>query len=232
MLATSPMVTCLQLSPVILHAFEVLIPNDSSGSAIRTFLTFSEVCMLVLMCALSLVFSLEYLLHLYFPWVSKIHLSLHFLHIRCWQKASADYLDSYVWVIVVFTSDTQGKSSSLKFKRVTSVNTGMDNFSWLCWSRRELLRGFLSVRKLVLNKQFIAFCVSETYLPLNYNCLWRGRRYSNLLSMRTLPRSQDLSPEYVLCYCGIIWKRENQNIDSITNLLHPISLALYGYGVS
>ena len=220
----------------MLHAFEVLIPNDSPGSAIRTILTFSGACMLLLMCALNLVISLEYLLHLYFPWVSKIHLSLHSPQIRCWQKASADYLDSYVWVIVVFTSDTQGKSSSLKFKRVTSVNTGMDNFRWLCWGRRELLRGFFSVRKIVLNKQFIDFYVSETYivllLPLNYNCLWRGRKYSNLLSVRTLHRSKDLSPGYVLCYCGIIWKRENQKIESITNLPHPISLALYGYGGS
>lgn len=137
---------------------------------------------------------------------------------------------------MVFTSDTQGKSSSLKSERVTSVDTGMDNFSDYAEAERELLRVFFSVRKLVLNKQFIAFCVSEPYivlfLPLNSNFLWRGRRFSKLLSMRTLPRSQHLSPGYVLCYWGIMWKLENQNIESITNLLHPLSFALYGYGFS
>lgn len=84
-------------------------------------------------------------------------------------------------------------SSSLKFERVTSGDTGMDNFNDYGEAKRELLRVFFSVKKLVLNKQFIAFCVSETYivlyLPLNYNCLWRGKRYSNLLSKRTLSRS-------------------------------------------
>lgn len=109
-------------------------------------------------------------------------------------------------------------------------------FQVIMLRQKRAFKRLFSVRKFVLNKQYIAFYVSETYivllLPLNYNCLWRGRKYSNLSSMRTLPRSQDLSPGYVLCYCGIIWKRENQKIESITNLPHPISLALYGYGVS